>query len=138
MHICDRIYLGFSVIFLIFFLFKGVEFFMENKPTRYYSDKQEKRTAKNLKAKVQTSSGSSAFLKGDVVSKTCLIECKTVTSEKKSVSIKKEWLEKIDEQCFEMGKKHPILAFDFGDGENYYILNETVMKKFVEYLDSQE
>ena len=108
-----------------------------NKPTRYYSDKQEKRTAKKLNAKVQTSSGSSSFLKGDVISQNCLVECKTVTSIQKSVSIKKEWLEKIEEQCFAMGKRYPILAFDFGDGENYYILNESLMKKFIEFLDCE-
>ena len=111
---------------------------MKNKDsTRYYSDKQEKRTAKNLNATVQTSSGSSAFLKGDVVSDTCLIECKTSMSEKKSFSIKKEWLDKIEEQCFEMRKRYPILAFDFGDGENYYVLNEKVMKKFIEFLNNE-
>jgi len=108
---------------------------MEKKPTRYYSDRQEKRTAKKLGAKVQTSSGSSDFLKGDVVSDTCLIECKTCITEKKSFSIKKEWLEKVDEQCYAMGKRYPILAFDFGDGENYYVLPESVMKKFIEYLN---
>ena len=108
---------------------------MEKKPTRYYSDRQEKRTAKKLGAKVQTSSGSSDFLKGDVVSDTCLIECKTCVTEKKSFSIKKEWLDKVDEQCYAMGKRYPILAFDFGDGENYYVLPESVMKKFIEYLN---
>ena len=107
----------------------------DKKPTRYYSDKQEKRTAKKLGAKVQTSSGSSDFLKGDVVSDTCLIECKTCITEKKSFSIKKEWLDKVDEQCYAMGKRYPILAFDFGDGENYYVLPESVMKKFIEYLN---
>ena len=109
----------------------------DNKPTRYYSDKQEKRTAKRLGAKTQTSSGSSAFLKGDVVSENCLIECKTMEEEKKSFSIKKEWLDKIEEQCFAMGKRFPILAFDFGGTENYYILNETVMKKFIEFLNNE-
>lgn len=105
--------------------------------TRYYSDRHEKRTAKSLGVKQQVSSGSSNFLKGDLYSETCFVECKTCTSEKKSVSIKKEWLDKLEEQCFSMGKKHPILAFDFGDGENYYILNEQMMKKFIEYLDSE-
>jgi hypothetical protein len=108
--------------------------------TRYYSDRQERRTAKNLGGKVQVSSGSSQFLKGDVVTENCLIECKTATSEKKSFSIKKEWLEKIETQSFEMGKKFPILAFDFGDcsGENYYVINERVMKQLIEYLDQNE
>ena len=103
--------------------------------TRYFSDKHEKRTAKRLGASVQTSSGSSQFLKGDVVSDKCLVECKTAESQKKSFSIKKEWLDKIDEQCFAMGKKYPILAFDFGDGDNYYVLNEYCMKRFMEFLE---
>lgn len=105
--------------------------------TRYYSDRHEKRTAKQLGAKVQTSSGSSDFLKGDVVTKSCFVECKTSTTEKKSFSIKKEWLDKAEEQCMAMGKKYPILAFDFGDGDNYYVLNSTMMKKFIEFLDSE-
>lgn len=103
--------------------------------TRYYSDRHERRTAKNLGGRVQVGSGSSDFLKGDVVTENCLIECKTCEEEKKSKSIKKEWLEKINEQCFAMGKKFPILAFDFGDGENYYIIDERTMKQFIEYLD---
>jgi hypothetical protein len=39
-----------------------------------------------------------------------------------------------------MGKKFPILAFDFGDcsGENYYVINERVMKQLIEYLDQNE
>ena len=111
---------------------------INKKSTRYVSNKHEKRTAKKLNATTQTSSGSSDFLKGDVVSSKCLIECKTAMTEKKSFSIKKEWLDKIEEQCFAMGKKYPILAFDFGTGDNYYVLNEFMMKKFVEFLDNQE
>lgn len=107
-----------------------------NKPTRYYSDKQEKRTAKELNAKVQVSSGSSQFFKGDVISENCLIECKTNTTEKKSFSIKKEWLEKVSEQAFSMRKRFPILAFDFGSDENYYVLNEKTFKQFIRYLET--
>ena len=110
---------------------------MNKKPTRYYSDKQEKRTARVLGGKVQVSSGSSDFLKGDVVCNSCLVECKTCTEPKKSFSIKKEWLEKIDEQCFAMGKQYPILAFDFGDKQNYYILDERTMKRFIDFLENE-
>ena len=110
---------------------------VDRNSTRYASDKHEKRTAKNLGVKQQKSSGSSPFLKGDVVSEKCLIECKTALSEKKSFSIKKEWLDKINEQCFAMGKRFPILAFDFGDGDNFYILDEKTMKKFIEFLDQE-
>ena len=111
---------------------------MRKDSTRYASDKQEKRTAKNLGGRVQVSSGSSAFFKGDVVLDTCLVECKTCMKPKESFSIKKEWLAKIQEQCFAMRKRYPILAFDFGDEENYYILDEKTMRKFVEFLKSEE
>jgi hypothetical protein len=111
---------------------------VNKKPTRYYSDKQEKRTARVLGGKVQVSSGSSAFLKGDVIANSCLVECKTCEEPKKSFSIKKEWLEKIDEQCFAMGKQYPILAFDFGEKKNYYILDEKTMKKFIEFLENDQ
>lgn len=105
--------------------------------TRYYSDIQESRTAKNLGGKVQVSSGSSNFLKGDVFTERCLVECKTAMKEVKSVSIKKEWLEKIREQCLGMRKQYPIVAFDFGDGQNYYVIDEKTMRKFVEFLDNE-
>lgn len=110
---------------------------MRKDSTRYVSGKQEKRTARDLNGKVQTSSGSSTFLKGDVFTEKCLIECKTCMSEKKSFSIKREWLDKIEEQCYEMDKQYPILAIDFGDGKNYYMFPEKVMKRFVEFLDSE-
>lgn len=105
--------------------------------TRYYSDRQERRTANNIGGEVQRSSGSGSFKKGDVFTEKCLVECKTLQTEKKSHSIKKEWLEKIREQCHEMRKQYPILAFDFGDGENYYIIDEKTMRKFVEFLDNE-
>ena len=108
---------------------------MRRDSTRFISNQHEKRTAKNIGGKVQTSSGSSAFLKGDVFTDKCLVECKTCMKEKQSFSIKKEWLDKIEEQCISMGKIYPILAFDFGDGENFYIINEKTMKSFVEFLD---
>ena len=110
---------------------------MRKDSTRYVSNKHEKRTAKALGGNLQISSGSSEFLKGDVVTSECLVECKTAMTEKQSFSIKKEWLTKIDEQCFAMGKTYPILAFDFGDGTNYYVLNEKTMKRFIEFLEQE-
>lgn len=105
--------------------------------TRYYSDIQESRTAKNLGGQVQVSSGSGNFRKGDVFTERCLIDCKTSMKEVKSVSVKKEWLEKIREQCRGMRKQYPIIAFDFGDGDNYYIIDEKTMQKFIEFLDNE-
>ena len=110
---------------------------MRKDSTRYVSDKHEKRTAKQLGGKVQVSSGSSPFFKGDVVLNNCLVECKTCMTPKNSFSIKKEWLEKIQEQCIQMRKRFPILAFDFGSGENYYIIDEKTMRKFCEFLEQE-
>lgn len=103
--------------------------------TRHYSKKQEKRVAKNLDGKVNANSGATGFYKGDVRTKYLLVECKTATKEVKSVSIKKEWLKKLNEERFAMGKQHSILAFDFGDGEDYYIIDKNLMTMLHDYLE---
>jgi len=106
-------------------------------PTRYYSNKQEKQVAKAVKGKKVANSGATAFLKGDVTTDRVLIECKTCTSEKKSFSIKREWLEKNKEEAFEMGKEYSVLAFNFGENTpNYYILDEKTFKEFMEGLEN--
>lgn len=103
--------------------------------TRHYSKKQEKRVAKNLGGKVNANSGATGFYKGDVRTDYLLVECKTATKEVKSVSIKKEWLTKLNEERFAMGKQHSILAFDFGDGEDYFIIDKSLMKMLTDYLE---
>lgn len=94
------------------------------KPTRFYSAKQEKAVAKAVSGKKVANSGATPFSKGDVVTDTWLIECKTKCSEAKSFSIKKEWLEKNKEEAFAMGKAYNALVIDFGDGKQYYIVDE--------------
>ena len=102
-------------------------------PTRFYSSKQEKQVAKAVGGKKVANSGATAFEKGDVTTDNFLIECKTCTTEKKSFSIKKEWLEKNKEEAFEMGKSYSALAFNFGpDTENYYVIDERLFKKLLE------
>ena len=94
------------------------------KPTRFYSNKQEKEVAKKVNGRKTSNSGAGPFSKGDVTTDSWLIECKTCTSPKKSFSIKKEWLEKNKQESFAMGKDYNALVFDFGDGKRYYILDE--------------
>ena len=95
------------------------------KPTRFYSNKQEKKVAKAVKGFQVVNSGATKFSKGDVVTKNWLIECKTTTAtEKASFSIKREWLEKNREEAFAMNKDYNALAFDYGDGKNWYIIDE--------------
>lgn len=105
------------------------------KPTRSYSKKQEDRVAKALGGKANANSGATGFYKGDVRTKYLLVECKTATKEVKSVSIKKEWLKKLNEERFAMGKQHSALAFDYGDGEDYYIIDRKLMDMLLDTLE---
>lgn len=107
-----------------------------NRPTRYYSNKQEKYVAKKLKGKQQPNSGATNFIKGDVELKHFLLDCKTVTSERKSVSIKKEWLDKIRKEAFAMGKNHSAICFNFEpNGKNFYIIDEGTFEYLQEKME---
>lgn len=106
-----------------------------NRPTRYYSKQQEKKVAKTLHGKRQPNSGATPFRKGDVVTSDWLIECKTKTKDCNSFTVKKDWLKKNEEEAFAMGKQHSALAFDFGDGERYYIVSEREFKRLLERTD---
>lgn len=103
--------------------------------TRKYSKKQEDRVAKVVGGKVNANSGATSFFKGDVRTDHLLLECKTSTKEVKSVSIKKEWLEKLNEERFAMGKQHSVLAFDFGDGKDYFIIDKRLMSMLLDTLE---
>ena len=104
--------------------------------TRDYSDKQEKHISKVTGGKVQSNSGGTKFGGGDVHTDKFLIEAKTSMSVKQSFSIKKDWLNKLQEQTFEQGKEEGVLAFQFEPyGKNYYVLTE---QQFLEYLKYKE
>ena len=101
-----------------------------NRPTRFFSNRQEKAVAKVIKGKQTSNSGATAFNKGDVTTDDWLIECKTATSEKQSFSIKREWLKKNKEEAFAMGKSYNALCFDYGDnGNRYYVIDEKTFKE---------
>lgn len=102
------------------------------RPTRFYSKKQENHIAKAVGGKRTANSGASAFQKGDVTTDDWLFEAKTCTTLKKSFSIKREWIEKNREEAFAMGKHHNALVVDFGDGEQFYLVDE---KTFLELLN---
>lgn len=109
-----------------------------NKPTRFYSNKQEKNIAKALDGKQTANSGATRFSKGDVRTTMFLIEAKTCTEERKSFAVKKEWLKKNEEEAFSMNKPYSALAIDFGSSENYYIINERLFKKLVNLLQEED
>lgn len=98
--------------------------------TRKYSSRQEKYVAKKLGGRVQPNSGATPFMKGDVVMDNWLLECKTQMTDKKTITIKKEWLDKLEEERFAMRKQNMALVFNFGPGqENYYVINEKTFKQ---------
>lgn len=102
----------------------------KDKPTRFYSNKQEKHVAKELNGKQQPNSGATTFKKGDVCADDWLIECKTCTKLKDSFSIKKEWLEKNLRESVLVGKEYNALAFNFGPNEKmYYIIDEKTFEE---------
>lgn len=105
--------------------------------TRYYSNRQEKAVATLLEGFTNPSSGSSKFNKSDVMvpQASLLIECKTTMTDKKSFSVKEEWLEKNKEEGFSQRLTNTALAFNFGpDKPNYFVIDEKLMKVLTEAL----
>ena len=89
---------------------KGLEEESGNKPTRFYSKKQEDKVAKSLGGRRNLNSGATMFDKGDVSLDNWLLECKTKTTPSESISIKKEWIQDI---CEFLLKYLPVLFVPF-------------------------
>lgn len=105
------------------------------RPTRFYSNKQEKQVAKSIGGRQVANSGATAFNKGDVTTSKFLIECKTCTKPQSSFSIKKEWITKNQEEAFAMHKPYSAIAFDFGDGKQHFIISEQLFKKLISDME---
>lgn len=116
-----------------------LDFEETKRPTRYYSNLQEKKVAKNIGGNRSSNSGATSFQKGDVTTDDFLIECKTCVQEKKSFSIKHEWLKKLREEARSMGKPHHALLFNYGgfESENYCIITEKDLKLFITLLQQE-
>lgn len=97
------------------------------------SIQQEKEVAKILNGHLVPASGGTRYDAGDVDAGNFLIECKNVTKPQTSISVKKAWLDKINEQAFEQGKSHSALAFRFEpDGKDYVVLDITTFRDLIE------
>ena len=82
------------------------------------------------------------FQKGDVLTELFAIEAKTSMTPKQSISIRKEWIDKIRREAFAMGKPYSAVAFDFGtrllgNKETFYIIDEQLFKKLCEKLGEE-
>ena len=96
--------------------------------TRAKSSQQEKRIAKAMGGKQVVGSGSTPFLKGDVIAGKLFIEAKTKMEPSKSISVKKEWLEKAKEQALATRKEDYTVAISFGEPKEYYIVEDNLME----------
>lgn len=113
--------------------------------TKKYSNIQEKRIAKKLGGKVQPASGALplASKKSDVQvtdseNWRVLVSAKTSMTKshqagKRSLTLKKEWLEEIRHQSFEGGYDFGVLTVSFDNREDFYVLREV---DFVTMLDA--
>ena len=109
-----------------------------NRPSRFYSNKQEKAVAKALDGKKTANSGATRFVKGDVTTELFLIEAKTCMTDKQSFSIKEEWIKKNKEEAFAMHKPYSAIAFNFGpNSENYYVIDERLFKTLNDYMKGE-
>ena len=110
------------------------------KPTRHFSDKQEKAVVATVGGRQTKNSGATLFDKGDVImsgKNGFLLECKTKTSPSESISIKKEWFEKNKQECLLTGTPHSAVVFNFGPDEpNRYIIDEYLFQELIEHLNS--
>lgn len=103
--------------------------------TRAKSSKQEKRIAKAMGGRQVVGSGSTPFLKGDVVVDKLFIEAKTKMNPSQSITVKKSWIEKAKEQSLAMRKSEYAIAVSFGDPKDYYLIEDSFME---ELLKAQE
>jgi hypothetical protein len=78
------------------------------------SRKQENNLAKKLGGKRQKASGAVTHHRGDVSTKELLFEAKR--TDKDSMSLKKEWLEKITKEAL-VSNRIPALSIEFGEIE---------------------
>lgn len=108
------------------------------KCTRYYSSRQEKKIAKAVGGRTVANSGATLFKKGDVRTDKWLFEAKTKTSESDSFTIKRTWIEKNKEESFAMGKDYNALVIDFGDGKQFYLVDEKTFLRMKNLLEADD
>ena len=86
------------------------------------SNKQEKRITRSFQqikeeAKKTMASGALWIQKSDVITKQFRVEAKTKMKPSDSMTLKKEWFDKIGREAFESGKIG-LVVFSFGDNDD--------------------
>lgn len=109
-------------------------------PTRIRSKAQEDQVAIATGGRRTPNSGATTFGgKSDVnVANLISIECKTKMTSSESISIKKEWIEKLRAEAAFDGHEYTALAFNFGPNEEmHYIIDEYLFQTLIEILKEQ-
>ena len=90
--------------------------------TKYKSNIQEKKVAKDLQAKVTGASGALSFQKADVRNDVFLVECKTTT--KDFYSLTESTWKKIEKQAIMDGIRTPLMCISVNDGvDTFAVIN---------------
>ena len=109
-------------------------------PTRARSKAQEDQVARATGGRRTPNSGATTFGgKSDVnVANLISVECKTKMTSSESISIKKEWIEKLRAEAAFDGHEYTALAFNFGPNEEmHYIIDEYLFQTLIEILKEQ-
>ena len=100
---------------------------------------QEKQVAKLVNGQVQIASGGTSHGGGDVLTERWFFECKTVTTEKNSYSVKKSIIDKMKEQTFEQRRDYCALAFRFSpEGKDYFVIDSDTMEYLLQCQEYYE
>lgn len=112
-----------------------------DKPTRFYSNLQEKAVAKSIDGKQQPNSGATFFKKGDVVTddELFLLECKTCVKDQKTFTVHEDWFIKNRQESLQEQKDYSAVVFSFGPNkENYYVIDEMLFQELLQHLREQK
>lgn len=91
-----------------------------NEGTKTKANKQEKKLAKDIGARLTPNSGATSFAKGDMYTDEYLVESKATGNA--SFILKKEVLEKIEREAIQEGKI-PLLIIELQE-RRYYVYRE--------------
>lgn len=100
----------------------------KDKPTKYFSSRQEKQVAKSLGGTNDLQSGGGKWTKYDVAVGDWAIECKTKVTPQESMSFHKDWFAQAEQNRADSLKSYAAVCFSFGDGVNYYAVDEKTFK----------
>jgi len=119
---------------------EGMEF--ENRGTRSYN--QAVRKAKDV-ARRQLASGAFHFALGDMITEEEITAALAEYKERgavdargsKQITIKKEWLDKLEEEARQMGRDYYFLPFSFkGCPKDYVALDYNILLSYVQTIQS--